>query len=161
MVSRARKILSMVEQEGEEAGTEELYKVFVFETLMNKMMRAALLGRDVEYFVDQIDNYKEISVDTEGGENYDTIIPAPTQFVKGQVLLVNAKELGVLDSWEDQYTKQKFLAKSGEIVVAYVVKPEAIINKGDNTEYELDPNDSSMIQAAKDLNKEIIGTISM
>lgn len=119
--------------------------IFVFETLMNQELRSRLLGRDVEWMKDSIPNYKEITTNTEGGDNYNTIIPFPGGEVKGHVLFLTPEEAAILDDWEDQYEKRLVRLGSGLKAWVYILKPEFIRDYGQNVDYALSPDDIDII----------------
>lgn len=119
--------------------------VFVFETLMNQELRAKLLGRDVEFSVDSIPNYKEITTNTDGGDNYNTIVPFPGGVVNGHVLFLTPAEMSILDDWEDQYEKKQVRLSSGLKAWVYILNPEFARDYGTNTSYDLSQDDIDII----------------
>lgn len=125
-------------------------RVFVFETLMNPEIRAAVLKTDIQTYSEQIWNYKEINVESEGGKDYHTIVPSLGDEVKGLVLLVDESQLQKLDYWEDQYDRKKVILSTGAKAYVYVLKTDFMKDVGQNTSVELSPDDVQQIKWAAD-----------
>lgn len=109
---------------------EEMYKVFVFETLLDKELRKKLLGRDVSYTKDSLANYKEITTNTVEGDDYNTLIPSAGDEVKGHVLELTKEELDMFDEWESQYDRKMVKLVSGVMAYVYLLKIEYMKDYG-------------------------------
>jgi gamma-glutamylcyclotransferase (GGCT)/AIG2-like uncharacterized protein YtfP len=125
-------------------------RVFVFETLMNPEIRTAVLKTDIEAKESQIYNWKEINVESEGGPDYHTLVPDLGQMTKGMILYVDEDQLAKLDYWEDQYDRVKTILSGGEMAYVYILKVEAMKDRGQNTSVELSPDDVDQIKWAAD-----------
>jgi gamma-glutamylcyclotransferase (GGCT)/AIG2-like uncharacterized protein YtfP len=129
---------------------EKKIRVFVFETLMNPEIRAAVLKTDIKTYQEKIWNWKEINVESEGGKDYHTIVPSLGSEVKGLVLLVDEDQLKKLDYWEDQYDRKKVLLSAGNLAYVYVLRTDFMKDVGQNTSVELNPDDVQQIKWAAD-----------
>jgi gamma-glutamylcyclotransferase (GGCT)/AIG2-like uncharacterized protein YtfP len=93
-----------------------MQKVFVYETLKNKMRVELLLDRMPDYVLDKIVGYKEVYK----GE-YPTLVPSNKDETRGITLFVTASEMTTLDNWEEKYTRKQFKAGAGTVWV-YILK---------------------------------------
>ena len=120
-------------------------RVFVFETLMNEDLRNKILNREVPFTVDFIPNWKEITTNTEGGDDYHTIVPSEGSRVMGHCLDVTNEEVALFDKWEDQYERKSVILGSGITSYVYVLKKEYMRDYGKNTFYDLNPDDIAIM----------------
>lgn len=105
--------------------------LFVYETLLNTKLRDHLLKRKIKTFVDKLVGFKEISVETNQGKYYHTIIP-DTDVVLGRRFYITPSELKNLDAWEDQYQRKLFRLGSGIRAWVYVLRKDAVKDMGHN-----------------------------
>lgn len=125
-------------------------RVFVFETLMNPEIRTAVLKSDIETTDARIYNWKEVNVESEGGPDYHTLVPDLGVATKGLILFVDESQLAKLDYWEDQYDRVKVILSDGNTSYVYILKVEAMKDRGQNTSVELSPDDVDQIKWAAD-----------
>jgi hypothetical protein len=104
--------------------------VFVYETLIDRLVRDNIFKRDVITKEDSLENYKEVSYDTKEGQNYHTILPDMGSVVSGIILLVTPIELNTLDRWEEQYERKQVVLRSGLKSFVYVLRKDAIKQNG-------------------------------
>ena len=162
-VRQCARAMTRIESDGdatpaggdEQSDATEL--VFVFETLMNRKMRMMLLQRDVQFEVDALEGFREISVDTLLGQDYHTLVSDEGSVTKGQVLHLTPKEMDVLDDWEDQYKRVQVSTVGGKRVWVYLLQPSKIVDRGQNVDVELNADDLSMLDMAVKTGEEILG----
>ena len=106
--------------------------VFVYETLLDKGLRRKLLKKMLLPHPDHIIGYREISVESNEGTNYHTLVVDKTSSVLGLRFEISDYELHILDQWEDQYSRKKLLLHSGNMAWIYFLKVENMANKGHN-----------------------------
>lgn len=133
------------------------YLVFVYETLMNRKLRKALLQREVKFDIDEIEGYKEYAVETIEGDNYHTIISSEDDRVRGHVMHLTRDEMAVVDAWEDIYKRVTIKAKSGRDVFVYVLRISAIRDHGQNVSVELNDDDIAMLKDAEATGEYVLG----
>lgn len=124
------------------------WKVFVYETLMNEDVRLAVLRDEVDFFEAEVQNMKEISVDTEEGTNYHTLIDCTGEYVMGKVLLVDDSQLSLLDWWEAQYRRMVIKLADGACAFTYVAKKADMKDHGKNLDVDLSEDDIEHIRWA-------------
>lgn len=125
-------------------------RVFVFETLMSPAIRAAVLKSEIEVREGYLPNYKEISIESDEGSDYHTIIPSLGSMVKGLILMVNEEQLAKLDYWEDQYDRVKAVLGNSDMAYVYVLRIDHMKDRGQNTDVELNTDDFEQIVWAAD-----------
>jgi gamma-glutamylcyclotransferase (GGCT)/AIG2-like uncharacterized protein YtfP len=101
-------------------------RVFVYETLVEDVIREQVLGREVESHDDSLINYINVDMDLDtDGTNYHTLKVQPGNETPGAVLLVTTQELRDLDNWEDSYERIKVELASGVYAWTYVLRDDS------------------------------------
>jgi len=102
-------------------------RVFVYRTLKNRNTYKAL-GDFMSHQINKSENailsgYKDVN----RGTGYHTIIKSPGSKVKGKILLVNRKDLIILDQWEAKYKRIKVKLDCGHTAWTYQLKVHKIV----------------------------------
>jgi len=115
--------------------------VFVYETLMDSDLWQLVVKKlgDKTGTPDKILGYREISVETNDGPDYHTLVKDPDEEVQGLVYKIKPEGLAKLDLWESQYERKLFLLQSGRKAYVYVLKSESLKDYGKNTSYQAHP----------------------
>lgn len=125
--------------------SDNYVRVVTYETLMSFSLRDKLFKREVGFHQDALRGYKEISVSSEGGDDFHTLIPIQDGEVEVQVLLLTTQELENYDWWEDQYNRVVMTLASGDNAFVYVLSPHYYKDYGKNTSYALSQEDTDII----------------
>jgi len=110
----------------------ETEQVFVYETLLSDKLRKKLLKRDTKTYVDKIIGYREVSIATNEGPNYHTLLPEQTSSVMGKRFTVTREELRILDNYEDEYIRKRIQLASDNIAWVYLLRVDCMSDKGHN-----------------------------
>ncbi len=95
-------------------------QLFVYGTLKKASIQKEVLGKEIKGSPDILDNYTQSKVKIES-KTHPIIIKKQSKYIKGLVLLVNKKELELIDKYETSvYRRRKVILKSKKIVWVYI-----------------------------------------
>lgn len=116
------------------ATVENIEWVFVYSTLMNKKLRSKILKKETDEIDDTLSGYKAISVNSDEGKDFHTLIKDPKDEVLGKRFRISDKDLKKLDAWEDEYKRVFIILNSGITAWVYILKKENFKDVGHSRE---------------------------